>query len=282
MKTYGKIELFTDAQGKELFIDILKLPYNNFEIVFNDLDINVPPSIWAYSKIITYSLQKEPYIHIDGDVYLWKKLPQEYLTAPVFFQHIENETNCDYPKVYAYPKKIITDNFKITPSCWKAGYRKAYNCGIVGVNDLSAMKYYTDQVTQCIEAPLNQNVLKEFNKNEKKHTLWSFNCVFEQFTAYSALNEYGIEPLCLFTAENIIDDTRCLELGYTHVLGVKHEPYTPDCELERLERRVMREYPEQYERLIYYLNIPKKLGPIKTKENTNYSPNIQLETSIEW
>ena len=40
----------------------------------------------ALGKLIAYSIQDGPFVHIDNDVFLWKPLPQELLQAPVFAQ----------------------------------------------------------------------------------------------------------------------------------------------------------------------------------------------------
>ena len=75
-KIYGNIELYTDTVGKKILIDKLNLPYDRVHLVFdnNDFMDSLPNELWAISKIYTYSLQNEPFIHVDGDFILWENL----------------------------------------------------------------------------------------------------------------------------------------------------------------------------------------------------------------
>ena len=68
---YQNIVLYTDSHGYEIFAEQLKLPYTDIIIQYDNL--TCPEPHWAYPKLLTYSLQKEPFIHVDGDVYLPNK-----------------------------------------------------------------------------------------------------------------------------------------------------------------------------------------------------------------
>lgn len=69
---YNSVELFTDKKGKEFLIDRLQLPYDKVNIVLDDLN-EFNSRLWALGKIYTYSIQHEPFIHVDGDVYIYGK-----------------------------------------------------------------------------------------------------------------------------------------------------------------------------------------------------------------
>ena len=60
-KFYGSPNLVTDADGKQVLIDILNLPYNE---VHAELDIlnRYSPKLWALAKIYSYSLQIRAYM----------------------------------------------------------------------------------------------------------------------------------------------------------------------------------------------------------------------------
>ena len=68
---YKDLELYTDFEGKNILIDLLQLPYSKVHTDYEYIDIN--PNLWAYPKILTYNRQEEPFIHIDGDIFIWKK-----------------------------------------------------------------------------------------------------------------------------------------------------------------------------------------------------------------
>ena len=65
---YQNIVLYTDSHGYEIFAEQLKLPYTDIIIQYDNL--TCPEPHWAYPKLLTYSLQKEPFIHVDGTVFI--------------------------------------------------------------------------------------------------------------------------------------------------------------------------------------------------------------------
>ena len=65
-ENYNNVVFYTDSNGYKVFIELLKLPYTDVVVQYDDLPC--PDIHWAYPKIFTYSLQKEPFIHVDGDV----------------------------------------------------------------------------------------------------------------------------------------------------------------------------------------------------------------------
>ena len=62
-----------------MLVDRLKLPYKEVHVVYDDLA--VLPHHWAIAKIKTYTLQEEPFIHVDGDIYIPNPLPDDILKA---------------------------------------------------------------------------------------------------------------------------------------------------------------------------------------------------------
>ncbi len=68
LKYYKEVHLYTNEQGRSVLIDQLHLPYT--EVLLVETEIQVPAGLWAYYKIHTYSLQRRPFIHVDGDVYI--------------------------------------------------------------------------------------------------------------------------------------------------------------------------------------------------------------------
>ena len=89
---YDHVVLYTDSIGKHVLIDLLHLPYTEVNVVFDDFECL--PQHWALAKIYTYSLQKEPFIHVDGDVYLSHPLSNDVLSAPLVAQN--KEVGTDY------------------------------------------------------------------------------------------------------------------------------------------------------------------------------------------
>ena len=65
----------------------MKLPYTDIIIQYDNL--TCPEPHWAYPKLLTYSLQKEPFIHVDGDVYLPNKLDNTIEMSELIAQNKE-------------------------------------------------------------------------------------------------------------------------------------------------------------------------------------------------
>lgn len=84
---YDEVELYTDSAGYHILIEVLQLPYTKTHVIFDDFQCL--PHHWALSKIKTYSLQTEPFLHIDGDIYLPRPLPERVLNAPLVAQNRE-------------------------------------------------------------------------------------------------------------------------------------------------------------------------------------------------
>jgi hypothetical protein len=73
-KFFGKTVLFTDDYGAKMLVDGLQLDFDVVSTALNTLNDH-DPKWWALGKIYTYGSQNDPFIHIDNDVFLWKRLP---------------------------------------------------------------------------------------------------------------------------------------------------------------------------------------------------------------
>lgn len=188
-KYYPNVELYTDSEGKKLLIDDLKLPYSKVHVIldqFNDL----PSTLWAIPKVYTYSIQDEPFVHVDNDIFFWDKILNFANNSELIVQNFEYLT-WDYAKVLDYMYK----NFDYVPDIIKnidiENYVKgeilvdftsyeSINAGIFGGSDLSFIKEYTNQVFEVV----NKNLDKINNE------LGGFiNVVLEQLIFYRMANE---------------------------------------------------------------------------------------------
>ena len=58
------------------------------------------PSLWALAKLHTYGQQSEPFLHADGDVYIWEPFDKEFLESGIFAQNIEYDHAADDYGIY--------------------------------------------------------------------------------------------------------------------------------------------------------------------------------------
>ena len=82
-KYYDEVELVTDAAGKELLIDILNLPYTNVVVKLDEIN-DYDRDLWALGKVYTYSLQQSPFLHVDGDIFIWKPFEKKLLESGAY------------------------------------------------------------------------------------------------------------------------------------------------------------------------------------------------------
>ncbi len=244
-KLYGKVDLYCNNEAANLLIEELGLPYNQVYLSHNEL-VMPDERLWALPKIFTYSLQTKPFIHIDGDVFLFGKLPINLLAGDLICQNVEEATN-----YYLETQKELMDNFSYFPRCVDADFKrdlpiKAVNAGILGGYNIDFIQEYAALAFKYI----NNNIshLNSINLDR-------FNVFFEQHLFYSLAKEKGINIEALINAT--IKDNQYLYLGnfhetpckrnYLHLLGhYKKDEYT--CRSMASKLREL--YPGYYYKII--------------------------------
>ncbi len=245
-KIYKCVELYANNYAAELLINTLGLPYSKVHITHNDLHI-VSENLWALYKIFTYSLQDEPFVHVDGDVFLFKELPTSLLDSELIAQNMEVAT----PEVYTNTQKQLVRHFSYFPNCVISEFKnaspiKAINAGIIGGSNIKFIKEYAALAFEYVEQ--NKRHLPLINVH-------GFNVFFEQHLFYCLAKEKGV-PISLLIKE-LIEDDKYRHLGdfhevpcknnYLHLIGeYKRDEYT--CRQMAVKLREL--YPEYYYRVI--------------------------------
>ncbi|HMG07214.1 MAG TPA: DUF6734 family protein, partial [Mucilaginibacter sp.] len=139
-KYYRNVELRADSVTANMFIDILKLPYTEVVCDLDQFNHN-SPQLWALPKIYTYSQQTVPFLHVDGDVFIWKSLDK--LSGDLIAQNLEWGTSRYEKSFNDLESKLVYSSIAITEEKVKGGKIFAYNAGILGGNDLSFFDNYT-------------------------------------------------------------------------------------------------------------------------------------------
>lgn len=170
-KQFKQVNFYTNKFGKEL-VDYYQIPFDNVFLVLDKFDNVLHPNLWAYIKIYVYSLQREPFIHIDNDVILWDKIPESYNQYDLFFQNKEHLlTHRGYKGLLEKASKFPVVNQDII-NC-KPSY--AFNCGIVAGKNLDLIKRWHDIVYEFI---FSEGNIKSWEQTKDKH---SMNHLFEQY-----------------------------------------------------------------------------------------------------
>jgi len=256
-KFYKDTELVTNSEGKSILVERLGLEFSSVSTAL-DLMGNATPDLWALGKIYAYRDQKNPFVHIDNDVFLWKRLPDRVERADISVQNAEyfvvGEKKAHYIPDHL-ESKCIFKNAGWLPQEWlwyratSSDLLRAFCCGIYGGNRLDFIHYCSNLALDILSHPVNWDV---FN-NQKAYTKNLYVMLLEQFLP-SACYEYhcdnrfspfkDIEVQGLFSC---VDDAyyKASRTGFTHLIaGSKSNPYLG----QRLLARVQNEYPELFEK----------------------------------
>lgn len=267
----GSLCLYTNKKGKDILVDMLKLPYDKVYLSFEDWELP-HKDLWALSKIYTYSIQDEPFIHIDGDIYMFKKFDDSFNSAQLVAQNKEQFT--DY---YYSVMRPINRKFTYMPECVKTDFAhqeqlRAVNAGILGGNNIGFFKAYTNEAVKYVKANLPS--LKYLDANR-------FNVFFEQHLFYKMADACKIEIKYLLNQE--YHDNAYLGLDkfheipskkswYFHLLGnYKKDIFT--C--QQMAKTLLALYPQTYYRIIDIFNSYNQSAKAKTLSYEKASTNIR-------
>lgn len=211
-------------------------------------------------KVYTYGAQAEPFIHLDSDVFLWKRLPDRLESASLLVQNPEYfAAGNSFYRPEKLEQALTRTGQGWLPPEW-VWYRTCGDpqrgecCGIFGGNRVDFISHYADLAMKLVGHPLNQQGLSLlYNKMEH-------NVLFEQYLlsacieyhrnkADSPYNDIDIQYL-FHSMDDAFNPDSATRLGFTRLIGdAKRNRVIADS----LEKRVKKDYPAQYERCLQYL-----------------------------
>ncbi|MDQ6775605.1 MAG: hypothetical protein M3071_05140 [Actinomycetota bacterium] len=255
---FPETALVTDSAGKALLVDQLGLPFDHVSTELDGLD-GADPGLWALGKLLAFSVQEAPFVHLDTDVFLWRPLPIRLTTAPVLGQHPENFHVADEWSGARVIEDAFTDagirvrvpaEWEWARSLWGRTLNQV-NCGIVGGTNIDFIRYYA---RLALDLVLNRRHAAAWKQIPDKRWL---NTVIEQFTLAACAEFHrfapespfrGVHVRYLFPSTEAAFDRRYAErCGFTHLLAeAKGDPRVT----ERLERRMELQNHELYQRCV--------------------------------
>ncbi len=244
---YGQVELYTDQRGYDVLIDKLKLPYSDVHVVYDDgLCL---PQHWAYAKVKTYSMQTEPFLHVDGDIYMPKTFSQQVLVAPLVAQNREVGTvyyrrmmdNILCHQEIELPQYIIDALHEDSIA--------SYNMGIFGGSDLKFIHSYCREAFAFMDN-------NHMNDSSLPYSRVGCNILFEQ-VFFAVLADINGKDVFSVLGRSMKDEgysgREFCDLAYWdqrlffHILGGhKRNPYN----VEMIRRTLLRLYPEVLKRVL--------------------------------
>jgi hypothetical protein len=194
---FKSVILYTDEESLK-YLDDCSL--EGIKIV---LKPRVLHKLWVMDKINTYSLQTEPFIHIDIDFIFTKTPNEDFLKNSVGFQHIDSSEEsswefCYLPRI----KNLVNLNTDITlnTNC-------AYNFGVYLCNDLKINERYCKETSK-----LSKQIL------EKTVNASAYNIVLEQYVMSSLLEKLKVIPMFLIDKYK---EEEAKKIGFIHLMGNK-------------------------------------------------------------
>lgn len=253
-KYYDDVTLITDESGYDILIKKLHLPYTNVIVALDELN-RYNPYLWALGKIKSYSMMTEPFIHVDGDVFIWSNLEKEVTKKNIFVQNKEWATN-----YYLSMWENIKPQLSYIPEClidFDSGKEfGSYNMGIFGGNDLEFIREYSQEAFYFVDK--NYDNIKDLSTN-------NLNIFFEQILLFGLAKKYNKDIGTYMRKEFMDNDYSGLadfdgvpdRSNYIHLIG----PYKKnDLICNKLNSYVLRFYPEYYERIEDLFQMYPKYG----------------------
>ncbi len=249
---YPDTWLITDDAGAQLLVDGLGLPFTRVSTELNAL-AQYDPDWWALGKIYAYRLQTAPFVHIDNDVFLWKRLPERLEHADVFAQNPEPiSAGASIYQPEQLERALNYPGNGWLPDEWLA-YRRARRkrsecCGIFGGRRIDFIQRYATASLCVIDEPSNRPALQAL-RDKRVHMLLIEQYLLAAFVEYyrtrAALPSGTVRMEYLFNSmADAWNPHYAARAGLTHLLsGVKKSPLFAD----KLENRVRCDYPELYE-----------------------------------
>lgn len=225
---FGYAKMITTSSCKEIF-ESLEI----FDEVTTELDniAHYPKSLWALGKIYAYSIQTEPFIHLDNDVQLEKPINDNLLKKDVVVQSVEDDWRFTSFYQWMITEHLFKGGFKTEVEKFNE-IKSAYNMAIYLCNDLKFNKEYCDEAFKMVD----ENV-ELFTELHKKYCL---SIIFEQ---------YLINLLALKNQVNVgwlmyhADNSKNKDIGYRHIWGAKRNENWYNW----FKKVIEMSYPKQYE-----------------------------------
>lgn len=212
-RNYDNIHFYTDEYGLKL-IEPYKdqLPFTKIHCILDELDW-IPVQWWAYPKLYIYSLQKEPFMHLDNDAYLWDRLDQDLIDNHDFVcQSYEDHRLKEY---YFYREGLEFYKDHIPPIMLNTDkYFMATNAGVYGAFNQKGFDLFTalhEEGYKSAKSVLNDKRIVDFvDWNDLRNwDAFLLNVVMEQTYSYIYAKENNLRILQL-----LMTPTR-----FTHLLS---------------------------------------------------------------
>jgi len=246
---YPDTALVTDLAGRRLLVDTLGLRFASVSTELERLN-QADPEWWALGKLVAYSIQDRPFVHIDTDVFLWNPLPPDVAEAEVLAQCPEYHHRNDERGLREIGNAFSECGSSL-PVEWEWAvsredtFLREENCGILGGCRVDFLRHYGRTAAGLILQPENAAAWRRVRQKSNMALEQFFLSACVDFHRYHPGSPYrGVHVKYLFpTWADAFNPNWSTRAGYTHLLGdAKSSPVVG----RRLEERIRREDPEYF------------------------------------
>jgi hypothetical protein len=236
------VTLHTDSHGYDVLVNELKLPYTDVIVSHDQPGNSYNKSAWALAKLHTVLKQEQPFLHVDGDVFIRKPFDPSLLRSGIIVQNLEAashqyERNLNRAKEHLrYLPVIMHPDIRRNDIC-------SCNAGIIGGHDLAL--FY--ELCRLAFAIANKNEINRLHRS----VLLNVNVLLEQVMLYRLLLQQNKKAACLFDAVYTdfgytANDVANLDSHYVHLIG-GHKRSRQTC--EKMDSKLQEEFPGSHEQL---------------------------------
>lgn len=159
-----KTILYTDQKSKAILKDI---PYDII-IDFDEEILNqLPKTVWAAAKILTFSMQKEPFLHIDFDFFIFEDLSIENMKDKDFIIYHQEPWSKQFGLGNVFHINGIKKVLDITNNCFNIKYNKklmSLNFAIFGSYKKNVVTTISKEAKILIDNLIkNKDILENLN-----------------------------------------------------------------------------------------------------------------------
>ncbi|MBI3900079.1 MAG: hypothetical protein HY308_17560 [Gammaproteobacteria bacterium] len=253
---YRPTVLYTDDAGARLLVDELGLEFDQVYTSLNAL-AKYDAGWWATGKLYTYRAQQEPFVHVDSDVYLWRRLPESLERAPLLAQNPEFfMSGASYYEPETLEAALAINGGGWLPPEWRwyrasGRQQRGENCGVFGGQHVDFIQHYAALALQLIEHRANRRAWRALDR-KPHHTV-----VLEQYLLSACIDYHrnradspyrDVDIDYLFSSmDDAFYSDKAVQLGYTHLIANAKQ----DVDIAKyLETRVAEDWPDYYERCL--------------------------------
>ena len=253
-KKWGfRVEVVTDLEGQKL---LQGMPYDKLTTELEFLSYN--GKTWVEGKIMAISIQKEPFIHIDWDVFLLKhKVVEIFKTfkADLLVQSVDDKNYFapNFMEEVAEMSHMLKASDNDVPHYHKQ-HDKQFNCGVMGFRNLKLRDEFVQDFAKALRATSQTH--KDFSIHIEQGML--FSTVADGEYSYRAV----INSKRIGEAEKI---------GYTHLLYLSK--YTKESQ-DKIKQRIAKEFPD-------YVNFIRE-KPLQVIQTLNFAPMYRDDITPEY